>query len=100
MQQYGNGLLQAPCPVRKRNPPALHGRGISFIPYKEETDFLWTRHWTRLRREGSEGSKGSKGSKGGGIALLEPGKFSHFEPGENRQNQPNKNSHYIYLHPR
>ena len=28
-----------------------------------------TRHWTRLRREGSEGSEGSKGSKGGGGAL-------------------------------
>ena len=28
-----------------------------------------TRHWTRLRREGSEGSEGSKGSKGSGGAL-------------------------------
>ena len=28
-----------------------------------------TRHWTRLRREGSEGSEGSQGSEGGGGAL-------------------------------
>lgn len=32
--------------------------------------------------------------------VLESVEFSHFEPGINRQNQPNQNSHYIYLHSR